>query len=55
MPKLIINGSSSKGNNYILQCNNESLIIECGVPLDDVKKSVNFKIDDWEAAIASHV
>ena len=35
--KLTVIGSGSKGNCYILKGFREALIIECGVPFDEVK------------------
>lgn len=55
MAKLITISSSSAGNGYILQCEQESLLIECGVPLKDFEKAVDYKISDWGAVICSHV
>lgn len=48
-------GSSSMGNSYILKAeNNSSLIIEGGVKLSEVKKSLNFDISKVEGVIITH-
>lgn len=53
--KLHILGSSSHGNGYIMQSSTgESLIIECGVPLVNVKKALAWRLSGVTAAIVSH-
>lgn len=53
--KLHILGSSSKGNGYILQSSTgASLIIECGVPLVEIKKSLKWRLSGVTAALVSH-
>jgi len=52
--KLICLGSSSKGNCYILESEKEALIVECGIPLKEVKKALNFNVGKIVAAIISH-
>ena len=52
--KLIVIGSSSKGNCYILDNGNESLIIEAGMPFEKVMKYINFDIMRIKGCIISH-
>lgn len=52
--KLIVLGSSSKGNGYILTNGHESLIIECGVRLKEVKKALDFNISSVVGCLSSH-
>jgi len=53
--KLITLGSSSAGNGYILQSKSgESLIIEAGIKLLEVKKAVYFRLTDIAGCIVSH-
>lgn len=52
--KLKILSSGSIGNGYILECNNERLIIELGVSWGDILKGLNYKIDDVAGCIVSH-
>lgn len=52
--ELHILGSSSKGDCYILQNNNEALVIEAGVSLKEVKKAVDFNISKIVGVIVSH-
>lgn len=51
---LIILGSSSKGNCYLLTNQKESLIIECGVNIHDIKKALNFSFATVSGCIVSH-
>lgn len=53
--KLIIAGSSSAGNGYILQSSTkEAVIIEAGVPFIEIKKLLNFDTRCVAAVIISH-
>jgi phosphoribosyl 1,2-cyclic phosphodiesterase len=53
--ELIVLGSSSKGNGYILKSDNgECLLIEAGVPLKDVKKALDFNISGIVGCLVSH-
>lgn len=52
--ELHVLGSSSKGNCYILQNQNEALVIEAGVSLKEVKKAVDFNIKKIVGVIVSH-
>lgn len=51
---LIILGSSSKGNGYILRGATGSLILEAGVPLMEVKKALNFDLTCIAACLVTH-
>ena len=53
--ELIVLGSSSFGNGYILKAsNNSSLIIEGGVKFSEVKKAMNFDISGIKGLIYTH-
>lgn len=52
--KLKVLGSSSSGNCYILEASDGALIIECGMPLLEVKKALDFKIGRIAGAIVTH-
>ena len=52
--RLMVLGSSSKGNCYILQNDNESLIIECGVNITDIKRALNFSFAQVAGCIITH-
>lgn len=51
---LTVVGSGSSGNCYILQNNNEALIVECGCKMADVKKALNFNVSKVAGAICTH-
>ena len=50
--KTIATGSS--GNAYILECANETLLIELGVSWNDILKVLNFNIENVVGACVSH-
>jgi phosphoribosyl 1,2-cyclic phosphodiesterase len=52
--ELTILGSSSNGNCYLFQNNNEALVIECGVSLKEVKRAVDFNISKIAGALVTH-
>lgn len=52
--KLIILGSSSKGNCYLLTNDTEALIIECGVNIFDIKKALNFSFAKVSGCLVTH-
>lgn len=52
--KLIVLGSSSKGNGYILTTGEEALIIECGVPFSAAQKALNFNVSSVVGILVSH-
>lgn len=51
---LSVLGSSSKGNCYILQNENEALIIEAGVRFAEVKKALGFNIRKVVGCLITH-
>lgn len=52
--KLIVLGSSSKGNGYIITNGSETLIIECGVNLIKTKKALDFNVSSIVGVLVSH-
>ena len=52
--KLKVLGSGSSGNCYILENENEALIIEADVPFKDVKVALDFNVKKIRAVIISH-
>jgi len=52
--KLTCLGSNSSGNCYILEGKKETLVIECGINLKEVIKSLNFDISKVVGVIISH-
>lgn len=52
--KLMVIGSGSSGNGYLLTNETETLVIESGKRLLDVKKALNFQIREIVGAIDTH-
>lgn len=48
-------GSGSSGNCYILENENEALIIEVGLSFMEVKKALNFNVRKIKAVITTHI
>lgn len=49
-------GSSSAGNCYLLTSNSaEALILDCGIPIKEIKKGLNWNIRNVVGCIVSHV
>lgn len=47
-------GSSSQGNAYILDCQNETLLLELGVSWKDIVKALNFDLSKIVACVVTH-
>ena len=54
MCRLITVGSGSSGNTYLLQCGEETLVLDCGMRLLDTKKLLNFNIRGIVGALCTH-
>lgn len=54
MMKLKVIGTGSKGNAYLLENEQEALLIECGVGIQEIKKAVNFNISKISGCIVTH-
>ena len=52
--KLHIIGSSSAGNGYVLESETSALIIECGVPFNEMLKAIDFQIEKIAFGVCSH-
>ncbi|GAA0735544.1 MBL fold metallo-hydrolase [Clostridium oceanicum] len=52
--KLKILGSGSKGNCYLLQGKNETLILEAGIKYKDILKGLNFNLNNIVGCLVSH-
>lgn len=52
--KLFVIGSSSRGNSYVLDNGSEALVIECGEPLIEAKKVLDYQISRITACIITH-
>lgn len=54
MSRLITVGSGSSGNSYILECDNEILLLELGVSWKEILKALDFKLDKVVGVCVSH-
>lgn len=54
MCKLKVVGSSSKGNSYIIETSNESLILELGCKWSEVLEMLDYKIEKVLGVLVSH-
>lgn len=52
--KLHVIGSSSKGNSYALEAENEILLLEAGCHISEVKKAINWQIGNVIGCIVTH-
>lgn len=55
MSRIITIGSGSSGNCYILECGKEKLIIELGVDIQKVFRTLDYNIDDVVGCLVSHI
>lgn len=54
MSKLYVIGSGSSGNGYIIECDNERLIVELGVDYNSILQSINYELESVKGVIVSH-
>lgn len=52
--KLKVIGSGSKGNAYLLENEQEAILIECGVNISEIKKAVNFNVNKISGCLVTH-
>lgn len=53
--KLKCLGSSSAGNCYLLQADSgETLILDCGIPIKEIKKGLNWNVKDVVGVLCTH-
>jgi len=52
--KLKVIGSGSKGNAYLLENEQEALLIECGVHIMEIKKAVDFNVGKISGCLVTH-
>ena len=52
--KLKVLGSSSKGNCYLLESENETLIIECGISFKEIKVALDFNLRNVVGCLVTH-
>ena len=52
--KLRVLGSNSKGNCYLIQNENETLIVECGISFKDIKIALDFNLRNVVGCLVTH-
>ena len=52
--KLKVLGSGSKGNSYILEGENETLLLEAGISYKEILKGLDFKLDKVVGCLITH-
>lgn len=52
---LVIAGTGSSGNSYILHGKNECVVLDCGVNLKIVKRYLDYKVENMKFAICTHI
>lgn len=52
--KLIVIGSNSMGNAYALDAGGEILLLEAGMKMADVKRAIDFRLQDVVGCVVSH-
>ena len=53
--KLIVIGSNSAGNSYALDAGEEILLLEAGIKMADVKRAIDFRLQDVVGCCITHV
>ena len=53
--KLIVIGSNSAGNSYALDAGGEILLLEAGLKMADVKRAIDFRLQDVVGCCITHV
>lgn len=54
MCQLITIGSGSSGNCYLLNSDDETLVIEAGIPFREVKIALGFNVSQISGVIVTH-
>ena len=54
MNTLKVINSGSSGNCYILTCNNEKLILDCGLPIKVIKQGLDFDLGGIQGVLVTH-
>lgn len=54
MLKLKCLGSGSSGNCYLLSSETETLILDCGIPIMEIKKGLNFNLGGIKGVLITH-
>lgn len=54
MLKLKCLATGSSGNCYLLSTENETLILDCGIPIMEIKKSLDFDLGGIVGVVVTH-
>lgn len=54
MIKLSVLSSGSQGNCYLLECDEEVLILDCGIPIKDIKIGLGFELGGIQGVVVTH-
>ena len=54
MMKLKVLSSGSQGNCYLLSTENETLILDCGLPIMEIKKGLDFDLGGIKGVLVTH-
>ena len=54
MLKLKCLGSGSSGNCYLLSTETETLILDCGIPVMEIKKGLDFDLRRVSGVVVTH-
>lgn len=54
MLKIVTLSSGSQGNCYLLQSDTETLILDCGIPIMEIKKGLNFDLTKVVGVCVTH-
>jgi Cft2 family RNA processing exonuclease len=46
--------TGSIGNSYLLETEDEAIILECGVPISKIKKAIDYNISKIKGALITH-
>lgn len=46
--------SGSSGNCYLLECREEVLILDCGIPIKQIKQGLNWNLGGIEGVVVTH-
>ena len=46
--------SGSQGNCYLLERNGETLILDCGIPIKEIKKGLDWNLGGIKGVLVSH-
>lgn len=52
--KLKVLSSGSQGNFYLLETNTETLILDCGIPIKDIKIGLDFDLRRVSGVLVTH-